>query len=165
MPYGIPWNEIETIYPCTKCGYESFLYTPFCANCGAEQPTEARKQAIGCSRPVTAKREPSEIQSALDEFNGFAVRLWSYGVSHAELQLHFYKTGDHRMLLMCADTDQISLNTYAWVADLELTVNPGDYGDRYTIRDRKLDYFVECGMIVAYFGFDSSFCGDGICPW
>ncbi|WP_372722425.1 hypothetical protein [Novipirellula sp.] len=165
MPYGIPWNDVETIYPCVKCGYETLLYTPFCANCGIEQPTEERKQAIGCARHVTSKREPDEIQASLDEFNGFAVRLWSYGVSHCELQLHFYKTGKHRMILMCASSDEVHLPTSAWAADLELIVKAGKYGDEYIVRDRKLGHYVRCGMVVAYFGFDSSFCGDGICPW
>ena len=165
MPYGIPWTDAEAIYSCVKCGYEEHYWTPFCCSCGAEQPSENRAHAIGSARKVTRTREPDEIQTALDDFNGFAVRLWSYGVSHCELQLHFYKTGKHRMILMCGGTDDMHLPTSAWKADLELVVEPGEYGDVHVVRDRQLGHFVQCRFTIAYLGFDSSFCGDGICEW
>ena len=175
LPYGIPWPEQDyVVYRCVICNIETDTgYTPFCPCCGAKQPKQERKDLAGFSRLVRRFHEIAEVQAALDEFRGFSARLWMYCVSHAELQIVFYKTGGERMLLLCVSTNELNLSTSAWKPDLELEevsesmeVTWGTYVKReVVVRDRASAQFVRCNSVVAYVGYDHSFSGDGLCKW
>jgi hypothetical protein len=175
LPYGIPWPEADyTIYKCVKCAGECESgYTPFCPWCGQKQPEQHRKEVTGLSRVVRRFHHVTEVQAALDQFRGFSARLWMYCVSHSELQIVFYKTGDERMLLLCSGTAELSLSTRAWKPELELEelshseeVSWGTYVEtEIIVRDRTIGQIVRCRSAIAYVGYDCSFCGDGLCEW
>lgn len=122
MPYESPWPEEDyAVYRCTKCDWKCHDgYTPFCPWCGEKQPTQKRKDAVGLSSLVRRCHKIDEVQAALDEFRGFAARLWMYSVSHGELQIVFYRTGGERMLLLCVGAEELNLSKWAWPRDLVL---------------------------------------------
>lgn len=173
MPYGIPWPEEDyVVYKCVGCGCESDgEYTPFCPWCGEKQPKQRFKDAVGLSRLVRRCHEIEDVQAALNEFRDFAARLWRYSVSHCELQIVFYKTGGERMLLLCSGAEDIHISTSAWKPDLVVKKETSDktlqsetsFKPKTVVQDRNCNYLIRCDSVIAYIGYDSSFCGDGLC--
>ncbi|WP_425396192.1 hypothetical protein [Aeoliella sp.] len=162
MPLDTPWDD--GIYRCVKCNSTEFKYYPFCGFCGAKQPSKARSQALGYTQSLTTIGGLQELATAIAGFNGFAVRLWEYCVTHRRLRLHFYRTGDNKMVLTCSGTSEIHLSTVAWVPDLDIRVETIEDKTTYFVYDRTHEYFIRSEDIVAHLGVDSAFLGDGLCP-
>lgn len=123
-------------------------------------------------REIRNVSEVSEINRQLELFRGCAAKFWFFSVSHCMLEIHLYRTGGHKAILLCVGTDLIRCSSHTWKCDLAVIPipNPRGYVDNYyceffAVRDSAADVEFTCSIPVLYLGFDSPFSGDGLCPW
>jgi hypothetical protein len=165
VPYGIPWGPIEA-YICTSCGREHvrYEYRPICGFCGAKQPEEqeARAQGLAVFVPTYGKRRTSdipEINAFLQSNKGAPIRLWSYVVSHCELELRLRHSGGPNnpetpwlnTVIYCSGTDAIQVPTSEWPCGLIVESRDGPDGPICVLTDSNTDVRIECGSVALYF--------------
>ncbi len=171
MPYGIPWDYPSTIlyFQCPKC-YRAIdqEYRPYCSNCGMQQPPEPELEAGGRiirkNHKLAVRRisDLAEMNSFLIETKGRPVGLWSYCVSHSELEIRLCHSGGPNLsgewlntAIYCSGAEVVRFDSLRWDANISLRTTPSGYSrEDIILEDADAGVHVRCGAVKLYVGVE-----------
>ena len=139
MPYGF------IAFRCERCGEELLKYRPYCWRCGAKQPDREEVCPLRCESDINI------INAELERTHGWEAQLWSYCVSHSELEIRFQRPGEN-LTLLCGGTDSISAPA-DWTSCLTINQQKHETYNRtiFLIQDEPAGVLVKCGIVRLYY--------------
>lgn len=138
MPYGF------MAFRCERCGEELLKYRPYCWRCGAKQPEMK-------DFPLRRESDVDIINAELKRTRGWEAQLWSYCVSHSELEIRLQRRSEN-LTLMCTGTFSISTPAY-WTSSLVINQQKDEKYNRtvFLIQDEPVGVLVECRMVGLFY--------------
>jgi hypothetical protein len=132
-------------FRCERCGEELLTYRLYCWCCGAKQPE--MKEV----RSFRGESDVDIINTKLKRTRGWEAQLWSYRVSHSELEIRLKRPGEN-LTLLCAGTDSISTPVY-WTSCLTINQQKHETYNRtiFLIQDEPAGVLVKCGIVRLYY--------------
>jgi hypothetical protein len=164
MPYGIRWGPPEAYY-CGSCHWQyGDHYQRFCGICGAKQPGEFEvyEKGLVVSFPDGGREHTRDVEvmnAFLAEHVGKRIALWSYSVSHSELEFRLCHSGGPNLkgtpwlntLIYCGGTEKLMIPVTRWNSNITISTGPISFGDGYALKDVGAGILVECATLRMYF--------------
>jgi hypothetical protein len=173
MPYGIPWGMVA--FRCISCGREHSydVYRQYCSLCGTKQPDESELKSLGLIVYSSASDTPAsthdleEMNVFLQTHRGKPMALWTYSVSHSELEIRLTHSGGPNQtdepwlntMIFCSATESILLPNLRWACNLIIEVKHnvretpnGPFSlDYYVLVDDPANIRIQCRSVGMYF--------------
>src|SRR5262249_17428400 len=129
MPYGLPRfltdsrcrDDQAWSFRCFACNAELFQYTSFCPECGAKHPDENRAFGTGGRRYRRVWRF-EEVGRELDRSRGWTAEVGNFHISHQELEIRAWSSGEEWYLIYCAASERIEVTPGRWPCAFEFTI-------------------------------------------
>jgi hypothetical protein len=139
MPYGCMG------FRCERCGEELLTYRLYCWCCGAKQPE--MKEV----RSFRGESDVDIINTKLKRTRGWEAQLWSYRVSHSELEIRLKRPGEN-LTLMCIASFSISTPAH-WTSSLIINQQKDEiYNDTvFLIQDEPAGVLVKCRRVELFY--------------
>ena len=157
MPWGFPStledphsrDDEAWSFRCAACTAEQFRYTPHCPECGAKHLNESRAFGTSGRRYRRAWRLP-DVVAELERFRGWTAGVGSFVISHSELPISVWGSGDEWALVSCSATDRIEVTPGRWQAALRVEAADTQLGPGFALLDDAVRLRVVCSMLSVY---------------